>query len=340
MTARVKLCAIAKNEGPYLADWVFHHLHFGFDAIEVWVNGTEDASMRILRRIAAQHPQVRARNADALLEECLTQRRHFQQRAYNRLAKRAEAEGFTHVAFLDLDEFWTPRDFRSSIKAFLPADPEVKVVSFPWALDVPDRGREPFPTPFTGPVDVQLQENVKSVGRFDNSIATAMTHTFAIDEGRRLLVRDPFPLVDPVAQVDGSRLLRQQLATWWDRLPEAFVYHAINRSEREYLATIIKGYRQSGHDYEFKTNRKGYLPAAGPVVTFRPPRARLLHYRWRRRAFHRSLDVERMVRRSRRLVLRRAEALVQRVETDPEARAFLAPVLEGTGLAQGAEPRP
>ena len=31
-----------------------------------------------------------------------------------------------------------PRDFRSSIKAFVPDDPEVNVVSFPWCVDVPD----------------------------------------------------------------------------------------------------------------------------------------------------------------------------------------------------------
>ena len=54
MTARVKLCAIAKNEGAYIADWVFHHLHFGFDAIEIWVNGTVYPSLRILKRISEE----------------------------------------------------------------------------------------------------------------------------------------------------------------------------------------------------------------------------------------------------------------------------------------------
>src|SRR4051794_21193234 len=104
MVARVKLCAIAKNEGPYLADWVFHHLHFGFDAVEVWVNGTNDGSRRILDAISAAHPEVTSRNADRLLADCLATGRAFQRQAYARLARKARRQGFSHVAFLDLDE--------------------------------------------------------------------------------------------------------------------------------------------------------------------------------------------------------------------------------------------
>ncbi|WP_110648470.1 glycosyltransferase family 2 protein [Salinicola peritrichatus] len=53
-----KICAVAKDEGPYLAEWVFHHLHFGFDRIHVYLNRTSDASAAVLDRIARNHFQV------------------------------------------------------------------------------------------------------------------------------------------------------------------------------------------------------------------------------------------------------------------------------------------
>lgn len=335
MTPRVKLCAIAKNEGAYLADWVFHHLHFGFDAIEVWVNGSDDGSGRILQRISAEHPQVTRRNADRLLEECLSEGRYFQLVAYAKLARRARREGFTHVAFLDLDEYWTPRDFRSPVAAFLPEDPEVKVVSFPWCLDLPDVAAAPHQRPFTGPVQLQVQHHVKSVARMDGSIRKVLIHTFRINEGRRLLVRDPFPLRDVRAQKGGSFVTLEDLARTWHELPEAFVFHAINRSQREYLAGIAKGHRQSGREEEFKTNRTGYLPTDAPVLTFRPPALALRRYRRGRDAFLRGLDLDDLTERARRLSLERAADLERRLRADPGLREQLAVALSGTTLAAG-----
>ena len=136
----MKLCAIARNEGPYLADWVFHHLHFGFEAIEVWVNATEDDSLELLERIGAVHPEVSGRLADELREDSIARGRIFQLRAYARAARKARRQGFTHVGFLDLDEYWTPRDFRTPVTDFLPDDPGANLISFPWCIRRPRPG--------------------------------------------------------------------------------------------------------------------------------------------------------------------------------------------------------
>lgn len=336
MVARVKLCAIARNEGPYVADWVFHHLHFGFDGIEVWVNGTEDATGRIIRMVSEAHPQVSKRNADRFLEKCLAEGRHFQVASYRRMVGRARREGYSHVAFLDLDEYWTPLDFRSPIQSFLPADDAgVDVVSFPWALDVPDQDRQSFEPLFAEPVTLQLHHHVKSVGRLGGTLGKPHVHTFKTRGGGRLWVREPFPLVDPKAQVHGSMVTTAHWQASWSELPEAFVLHAINRSETEYLATIAKGQRQSGQDSEFKTNRKGYLPTQAPVLTFTPPAGELRSYREGRRTFHGRLDLGPMIERSERRLLDRAAALARRMEHDPATRKQLAVALGGTTFANG-----
>ena len=43
--------------------------------------------------------------------------------------------------------------------------------------------------------------------------------------------------------------------------------HALHRSQVEYVASLAKGMRQTGADLPFKTNRHGYVAAAGPVLS-------------------------------------------------------------------------
>ena len=333
MADRVKLCAIAKNEGAYLADWVFHHLHFGFDAIEIWVNGTDDGSRRILRSINAGYPQVTSRRVDRLLQECVAAGENFQERAYERLARRAKRAGFTHVAFLDLDEYWTPRDFRSGIKEFIPDDPEVKAVSFLWGLDVPDPARRPFSPPFEGPERVQLDRHVKSIIRMDGSVRRFRAHTARIRGGRRLLVREPFPLVDKLAQRQGSFVTDEFLASHRDRLPEALVLHALNRSPLEYVATLATGTSETGQQVRVKGGRYAYLPTSAPVLTLDPPaRAHRAYLRSRRR-FRAQVHVDGRVRSAQGRVEDRARALLREAESDSRLRAELEPPLRGVPVS-------
>jgi hypothetical protein len=328
MAIRVKLCAIAKNEGPYLADWVFHHLYFGFDAIEVWVNGSNDGSLRILKAIGSEHPQVTRRNADRLLADCLATGEVFQHRAYARMARQARRQGFTHVAFLDLDEYWTPNDCATGIKALVSEDPDVNVISFQWALDVPDPTRPPFAPPLSGAARVQLDRHVKTVARLDGSVKEFLTHTARTRGGIRLLVRDPFPLVKGTGQRGGSLLPQQFLLEHWGTLPEAFILHSVNRSPREYVASLMKGQRMVGKDLDIKA-RRGYLPTEAPVLELAPTRRARRAYERERRKFHRSVEVEHLVRRAETLAVARADGLLASAASDETVMAQLGNSLSG-----------
>jgi Glycosyl transferase family 2 len=326
---RVKLCAIAKDEGAYLADWVHHHLFFGFDAVEVWVNGTSDQSLRILRTISRNHPQVQHRVADKLLSDSLARGKNFQYRAYAKLARRAAAEAFTHVAFLDLDEYWTPADGRTGIHAFLPQDLSVNVVSFPWCIDVPDPDRAPFTSPFAPPVVVQQDRHVKSVVRLDDRVQQLRTHTARTTSGTRLLVRETFPLDDEVAQQWGSITTYEQLMTHWDKLPEAFVLHALHRSEEEYVASLAKGLRQTGADLAVKTNRPGFLASGAPRVSVNWPATARDAYEDARASFLKGIDASRLIRRAEALTRGRAASLLSGVADDAGLMALLRGPLRG-----------
>jgi hypothetical protein len=81
---------------------------------------------------------------------------------------------------------------------------------------------------------------------------------------------------------------------------------------------------------EFKTNRKGFVPTPAPVITFEPPPRPHRTYLRGRRAFHRRDQLDGMIERSRRLLLRRSATLRSRLEVDAGVRQTLASALRGT----------
>ena len=130
---KIKVVAIAKDEAAYLPEWCFHHLYFGFDACEVWLNNITDNSIEVCKTLV-----TRTQNrfswvmADDLLASCNVKGKNFQTEAYNIAFGQARRQGFSHVLFIDLDELWIPHDFQSSIHDFLASKDltQADVVSF------------------------------------------------------------------------------------------------------------------------------------------------------------------------------------------------------------------
>ncbi len=46
------VCLIAKNEAPYLVEWIAHYLTLGFDKLVIYDNGSNDSTARIIRACA------------------------------------------------------------------------------------------------------------------------------------------------------------------------------------------------------------------------------------------------------------------------------------------------
>ena len=121
---RVKLVAVAKDEAAYLPEWIFHHLHFGFDHIEVNVNFSSDNTNAVLEKISGKNP-VSYQNCeyvlepdydynDSLINPRYLSRNPLQSRIYAKAY--SESPSFDYVAFFDVDEYWCPEDFSTNIK--------------------------------------------------------------------------------------------------------------------------------------------------------------------------------------------------------------------------------
>lgn len=251
---KIKIVAVAKDESAYIPEWVHHHLFFGFDAIEIYINRTTDNSATVLSSICAKHPTVSWQLAD-WVDLCPGDaKNHIQFIIYAKaLAEMRLAGEFTHVFFLDIDEFWCPTDFSSKIQDYLLALATNKAIFFEWVNDLGDlEAFSPVPQHIEGnlsalgktllPIDLDLIELRHHVPLLKNSSQHVLANG-TVFEGRENIVQAVKPKLN--------------------FLKNAFVYHRAHRSEMEYVSLVYRG--RPGNSFKYKNNRKG-MPRRGPAT--------------------------------------------------------------------------
>lgn len=251
-TTRVKLVAVAKNEAAYLPEWIAHHLYFGFDAIEIHINRTTDNTYDVLSELA-KHPRVSLKNADDLFDKYPG---NPQVGVYKKALSKVAREGFTHICFLDIDEFWLPRNLKDSIHDCIRSLNYPDVVSFEWCNKFePENTFGPAIEP---EISLIRAPQVKS-------IIHSRAPAFRVN---------PHAIVNPYLRyklADGST--PQQTTPGYSRVTEDelqkpvkpyFILHRYYRSEMEYIAMLGKGrpnFPQQGVT-QVKSNRRGYADAS------------------------------------------------------------------------------
>jgi hypothetical protein len=272
--AFVRLIAIAKDEAAYLAEWVHHHLHFGFDQIAVVLNDCTDNSRQLLEQIANSEPRLLVRDGIALKASCQQTGQNFQITAYaQELALARQDSRVTHVMCLDIDEFWITPELTDTIHIYTDRYPKADSIAFAWHMEVPNNP-EPFSPALQASNPVQKDRHVKSIHRISDRLTYLDIHNAIHQHGNYLLADgQEFPqhthngseraglsddLFDP-AQVDC-----------------AYVYHRVFRSQLEYLASLQRG-RPGPSSHSLKTNRWGYQSheSSAPVLLVPHPAKQL-----------------------------------------------------------------
>jgi hypothetical protein len=122
---RRAVIAIARNEAPYLLEWIAHYRLLGFDRIVIYDNDSNDATPHLLKRLAA------AGVVDAIHWH-VRPGVHKQEAAYDHALERMRG----HVPwslFVDLDEFLV-LDPGITVDDLLPADEAISAVGFNWRV--------------------------------------------------------------------------------------------------------------------------------------------------------------------------------------------------------------
>ena len=258
------VCAI-KDEAPYIHEYVHHHLFFGFSPVIVILNRTSDASRSILERISEKHPEVICMDCDwvdLIHPDCSLMQRIAYAYGISYLRRHGLA---THALLSDADEFWYTMDFETKIDSWVRSlnHRNFDQVSFPWHnQNAPEKAFEP---PFRND-RVQASRTVKSIVRVSSPILEPRPH-YSLFEG-------------PVSHIDsrGLEFRKQPRPPYqYGGDPEdqtAFVLHRIQRSEDEYLISLVRG---NPKDHKaLKDNRLGYVNNATLTHGIAPER--LTHY--------------------------------------------------------------
>lgn len=241
---KIKLVAVARNEAAYLPEWIFHHLYFGFCEIDIYFNQCSDNTEALIPLLKGL--PVNFYNAD----EAFERPSNSPQIEIYKKSLASSGKDCDAVMFLDIDEFWVPVDLDDSIINVCNSLPKFDTLSFQWKNKVEKQTE--FSRALESTICVELKEQVKTLVRSHLKIAKMNPHN-CLDDGLLQRFAD-----GSLFESKGSERSRTCIRESNER---AFILHRMNRSEREYIAMLIRG-RPIGDKATsvFKNNRTGFLP--------------------------------------------------------------------------------
>ena len=179
------LCAIARDEGPHLREWVLHHLAVGFEHIIVYDNGSREPVRQTLADFVAvglvtvldfpsrQKPQLSA------YFHCL--------KNFRRASR--------WLAFVDIDEFILPLVTRD-IRDFLPRYEQYAALAVHWMLfgSCGHLGRPASSVVRAYTHSLGLDPHIKCIVQPEKTIKPLSPHHFAHAEGSVCVNEDAIPV--------------------------------------------------------------------------------------------------------------------------------------------------
>ena len=256
---KVKLVAVAQDEAAYLPEWIAHHLHFGFDEIEIHINGTTDNSLEVIEPFLSM-PNVSVVNADDFFKSYPG---NPQVGTYKNAYAKAVKQGFSHLCFIDIDEYWVPADLTTTIQDCIKNLGKADVYSFEWCNKYePDNI---FGYAVEQSFWVQRALQVKSIIDAKTPVYRVNTHTvinpylnYKLADGSKFNHTS-----EGYSRIDNYELNKP--------VKPYFIVHRFYRSTKEYISILGKKrltFPKQGIS-EVKSNRKGYAsPENLTKITF------------------------------------------------------------------------
>ncbi len=270
----IKLVAVAKDEGPYIPQWVFHHFSIGIDLIEIHINNTTDNSLAICEKISKTNKGFAYFTSEKLLKKCQKKGESFQVSAYNKSFRRSRRgqDNATHILFLDLDEYLICKDAGNKLIQLINSCPEADVFSFLWYLEYWRKNKKTFSNPITNNSNGIRNQHLKSLIKISKRIKSCRHHNALFKENytpKNLLSDTQILLSDATNTRLNRSLVDNKLINSLskDTTEGWLVLHCVYRSETEYLASLVRARAHNNHEAPIKDNRWGLLNPGGNVLS-------------------------------------------------------------------------
>ncbi|MGB7800487.1 glycosyltransferase family 2 protein [Buttiauxella sp.] len=295
MKTNVRISAIAKDEGAYLVDWIFHHFYFGFDSIDIYINKTTDNSKEICNKLSNKF-NIRVLDGDDFVTEYGGD---FQKHVYEHAYNLAKEEGVTNLLFLDIDEFWTPRNFKTSIHEHLEENSHSDIICYEWGI--PAHDSLPFSTPFSEHQKILKNYHLKSLFKTSIDISVIGIHNVLSERATYVLADGSTPNFD---EKNKATIIATDTI---GPLKEVFILHRVARSQVEYVSLLGKG-RPSTQN-SLKNNRWGFI-RANDGVDFSIIEEHILDYKSKLSSLIDTLHLRKDINEARCFVLERFKYVV------------------------------
>lgn len=246
---KIKLVAIAKDEAAYLPEWIFHHLHIGFDAIDIYVNNTSDNTWDIANKLKSLD-NVSFIDADPIFRENLS---YPQEGTYNVAYENNKNSEFDYLMFLDIDEFWVSRNPKIGVKDTLANLNYPDVLSLTWFLHYEN---EQFSSLFDKPITGVKNRWVKTIFSLKLNVKKIDVHNINAPNADYRLADGTKWKLEKYDKHAGHLTNEYHLNLKRDY----FIVHRMFRSEMEYVSVLLRGNpgTRGKNNSQFKTNRNGF----------------------------------------------------------------------------------
>lgn len=257
----IAIIAVAKDESPYLAEWIHHYLYLGASSIYIAINRTTDNSLDILSGIRQKHSNVHYENVDWIDKASRGPNSRIQQTAYAYLSHQAQAcDDPDYFFFLDVDEFWFSPQY-STLTDYL-NQKEADLMSFHWFCQSGEP--EAFLPPFQQ-VNGRVHGHVKTLLSKKaflqaNSLRCHVPLFHQKDYQSLQHINGKGNPVD--IAYDNQGFIKEILKKHEIADNEAYILHRMIRSEREYISSVLSG---NPEGEKIKRNRTGFTLAGNPL---------------------------------------------------------------------------
>lgn len=311
----VTLVAIAKDEAPYLAEWISHHLSMNIDNIKIYINNTSDQSETILKKINNKYKNVSYENVDYILDKeyrinekninpSYVDRNKIQSYSYKKAINEL-SDSCDYLLFLDIDEFfYNPTH---NIKDIIPND-YIGSIRIRWLLEPGQH--EQFSTPikekllFTeAPNKIMHVKSLVSTNANDNINIINSHH---INNGENISYLEP--------------------------QGEGFILHRWLRSENEYLSTLVRGDTVENSELGLKLNRNGWSENHTSIYNVESEKSKKLKDEYN--IFVENCDLYDIIKIEKEKTLSRAKKVQQIIKNHIKNHKDIIKILKGTKVTE------
>lgn len=218
------LCAIVKNEAPYLAEWAHYHRMIGFDRIIVYENDSDDDTPAILAQL----------RQDGVIDQWVPWPHVALSPQFRAYADAAATCATDWLMFLDADEFLSFADRRSVADFLREFDAKTGCVAINWRI-FGSSGQQDFAPGL-------VIERFLRAGREDHPVHRHVKSFFRPRSARAVHMHAPLLARGAAKMADGAPLTMSDhgLSDQVD-WSIAKIHHYFDKSKQEFLAKRRRG---------------------------------------------------------------------------------------------------